>query len=33
MKLQLKTNQVIKYLTKKELSKQLPLGEYKSVSL
>lgn len=32
MKLQLKTNQVIKYLTKKELSKQLPLGEYKSVS-
>ena len=32
MKLQLKTNQVIKYLTKKELSKQMPLGEYKSVS-
>lgn len=32
MKLQLQTKQVIKYLTKKELSKQLPLGAYKSVS-
>lgn len=32
MKLQLKTKQVIDYLPKKELAKQLPLTSYKSVS-
>ena len=32
MKLKLETNQVIRYLSKKELAKQFPLNEYKSIS-